>query len=166
MKVPICELCASSGTLCADCSSKLADGRFTELDVKISSLLHELRRSHELENAEFTKAIDLGRVVLILTKGDVGVLIGKEGKVVAEISKKVGKKVRIAELTADVKKTISDIIMPAQLLGINEVYGADGAKSYKVRLPSSEMRRMPIDLNSLEKALQAVLESDVKIVFD
>ena len=94
MKLPICELCASSGTLCSGCSSKLTDGRLTELDVKVSSQLYKLKDKYDLSEADFTKAIDLGRVVLVLTKGDVGKLIGKEGKVVAEISQAVDKKVR------------------------------------------------------------------------
>ena len=166
MKLPICELCASSGALCSGCSAKLADGRLTELDVKVSTMLHKLRDRYDLAEADFTKAIDLGRVVLVLTKGDVGKLIGKEGRVVAEISQAVGKKVRIAEVSGDIRKTISDIIMPAQLLGINEVYSASSEKSYRVRLPSHEMRNIPIDLVSLEKALESLLEADVKIIFE
>jgi len=165
MKLPICETCASSGTLCSDCSSKLSDGRLTELDVSISSHLFKLKDKYDLKAADFTKAIDLGRVVLVLTKGDVGKLIGKEGKVVSEISQAVGKKVRIAEISGDMKKTISDIIAPAQLLGINEVFGIAG-KSYNVRLPSNEMRHLPIDLNSLEKALQSLLDAKVNIKFE
>ncbi|MDO8339125.1 MAG: KH domain-containing protein [Candidatus Burarchaeum sp.] len=165
MKLPICELCASSGTLCSGCSAKLADGRLTELDVKISALLYKMKDKYNLNDADFTKAIDLGRVVLVLTKGDVGKLIGREGKVVAEISQEVGKKVRIAEMSGDVRKTISDIIMPAKLLGINEVFSMAGT-SYKVRLPSSELSHLPIDLNSLEKALYSLLDSKVSIVFE
>jgi len=165
MKLPICELCASSGILCSGCSAKLSDGRLTELDVKISTLLYRMKDKYNLDDADFTKAIDLGRVVLVLTKGDVGKLIGREGKVVAEISQEVGKKVRIAEMSGDVRKTISDIIMPAKLLGINEVFGVAG-RGYKVRLPSSELSRIPLDLNSLEKALYSLLDAKVSIVFE
>ncbi|VVC04619.1 NusA-like KH domain protein [Candidatus Burarchaeum australiense] len=165
MKLPICELCASSGTLCSGCSAKLADGRLTALDVKISNLLYGMKDKYNLGDADFTKAIDLGRVVLVLTKGDVGKLIGREGKVVAEISQEVGKKVRIAEMSPDVRKTIADIIMPAKLLGINEVFAMTG-KLYKVRLPSSELSQIPMDLGSLGNALSSLLDAKVNIVFE
>jgi transcription antitermination factor NusA-like protein len=165
MKIPICELCASTGTLCSGCSAKLSSGRITEQDVQVSMLLYKMKDKYNLQEADFTKSVDLGRVVLILTKGDVGKLIGREGKVVAEISHSLGKKVRIAEMGGDMRKTISDILMPAKLLGINEVFTA-GGRAYKVRLLSSEMRQVPIDLNSLEKALYSLLDAKVNIVFE
>jgi transcription antitermination factor NusA-like protein len=107
----------------------------------------------------------LGRVVLVLTNKDVGLLIGREGKVVAEISQAVGKKVRIAEMKGDMKKTIGDIIAPAKILGINKVYRKEG-NFYKVRFSKREIKQLPVDINTLEKALKSLLESEVMIVFE
>ena len=165
MKIPICELCAQSKVLCSGCEHKLKEGRITDADVAASSILVDLREKFKLDSAGFTRALDLGRVILIFTQGDVGVLIGRDGKVVSELSHRLGKKVRIAEHGGDVKKTISDVVMPARLMGINTIYSG-GGRVYKVRLLSSEMRDLPVDIDTLEKALQSILNSKVMIQFE
>jgi transcription antitermination factor NusA-like protein len=154
-----------SNVLCSGCDEKLKKGKISELDVKISRLLYKLKDKYNLENANFTKAIDLGRVVLVLTNKDVGLLIGREGKVVAEISQAVGKKVRIAEMRGDIKKTIADVVAPARILGINKIYRKEG-NLYKVRFSRREIKQLPVDINTLEKALKSLLESEVMIVFE
>ncbi|MEM3399958.1 MAG: transcription elongation factor NusA [Candidatus Micrarchaeia archaeon] len=166
MKIPICELCAKTGVLCSGCENKLKAGKISELDVEVSKILTKLSDKFNLQNADVTKVVDLGRVVLILTKGDVGLLIGKDGKVVAELSNKLGKKVRIAEVSGDMRKTISDMVVPVKLVGINVLYKKDGEKVYKVRLLKSEIRQLPVDINTLEKALNSVMESTVAITFE
>ncbi len=130
-----------------------------------STILSELREKFKLDAADMTRAVDLGRAVLIFTRGDVGVLIGRDGKVVSELSHRLGKKVRIAEYTGDVKKTISDVVMPVKLIGINTIYSG-GTKIQKVRLLRSEMRNLPVDIDTLEKALQSILGSKVLIQFE
>jgi transcription antitermination factor NusA-like protein len=165
MHLPICEICASTGTLCSGCTARLASGRLSEHDVKISNALHSMREKYNLDSADFSKAIDLGGFVLVLTRGDVGKLIGKEGKVVSAISGSIGKRVRIAELGGDMKKTIADILTPAKLLGINKVFSA-GKRGYKVRISSRDFRNLPMDVPSLEKALYSLLDANVKVVFE
>ncbi|MEW6328720.1 MAG: KH domain-containing protein [Candidatus Micrarchaeota archaeon] len=165
MKTPICNLCVKSGVLCSGCEDKLGKGKISQLDVDVSRTLNALSTRFNLDAAEFAKAIDLGRVILILTRGEVGVLIGKEGKVVSELSQTLGKKVRIAEISGDMRKTISDVVMPAKLVGINTIF-REGERTYKVRLLRSEIRALPVDINTLEKALYSLLDAKVNIVFE
>lgn len=165
MKTPICDLCAKTNALCSGCEGRVKDGRISELDVKISRLLNKLRDEYKLDNADFYKAVDLGKVVLVLTKGDVGILIGREGKVVSEISNEVGKKVRIAEVSGDLRKTVSDIVVPVRVSGINTVY-KEGKEAYRVRIPKNEGRHLPMDVQTLETALKQLFEADVTISFE
>jgi len=165
MKTPVCDSDLRSGELCQDCKKKLAEGKISELDFEVAQILFRINERYNITAASFHKAIDLGRVVLILTKGEVGLLIGKEGKIVAEISHSLGKKVRIAEAGGDVKKTIADIITPARLLGINRVFH-EGREITRVRLSKSDLQQLPLDLSSLERVLKSLLEEDVKIVFE
>jgi len=165
MNLPICELCAKSNTLCSGCDEKVKKGKLSKLEVKLSRLLYKLKNKYNLEHADLTKVIDLDRVAIILTKKDVGLLIGKEGKVVSEISQELGKKVRIAEMSGDIKKTLSDVVAPAKILGINKLYKKDGS-IYKVRFSKKEITQLPVDINTLEKALKYLLDSDVMIVFE
>lgn len=165
MKTPICDADLRSGELCPDCRSKLASGKITQLDVDVALILFRINERYNITNASFVKAVDLGRVVLILTQGEVGLLIGKQGKIVAELSEALGKKVRIAEMQGDVKKTIADIITPARLLGINKVFH-NGREVMKVRLSKADLPHLPLDLPSLERVLHSLLEDEVKISFE
>ena len=165
MKTPICDADLRKGELCQDCRGKLSSGKISELDVEVAKILFGINERYNITNASFVKAIDLGRVVLILTQGEVGLLIGKQGKIVAEISDALGKKVRIAEMQGDVKKTIADIIMPARLLGINRVFH-EGREVTRVRLSKADLTHLPLDLSSLERVLKSLLEDEVKISFE
>lgn len=165
MKTPICDLCARTSALCSGCEEKLKGGKISDMDVTVSRLLHKLGETYNLSSADFYKAIDLERVVLILTHGDVGILIGREGKVVAEISTAVGKKVRIAEVSGDMRKTVSDIVMPARVLGINKIY-KEGKEAYKVRFAKNELKQLPMDMGTLEKAMKQLFEADVVVAFE
>ncbi len=165
METPICGTCAKTEELCSACRSKLKQGEITELDVQVSELLYKINEEHNLSLASFSRAIDLGKVVLILTKGEVGILIGREGKVVSRLSSALGKRVRIAQHSGDVKKTIGDIITPAKLLGINTIY-AQGGQFYRIRVPKSDQHALPIDIPSLEKVLNSIMGAQVQISFE
>jgi len=165
MKTPVCDTDLKSGELCPQCEKKVAEGEITKLDFEVAQILYKINDRYNISNASFYKAIDLGRVVLILTRGEAGLLIGKQGKIVSELSSSLGKKVRIAEATGDVKKTIADIITPARLLGINHAFH-EGKEVTKVRIARADMPHLPLDVASLEKVLRSLLEDDVKLVFE
>lgn len=165
MKTPICELCASSGVLCSGCEAKLAAGKISQLDVEVSKLLYAFRGEYELSEASFTRAVDLGKAAVIFTNGNAGVLIGREARVVSALGKKLEKNVRIAKQGGDLKQTIADIVSPAKLLGVNEVFSA-GGKKYKVRIDKNDFKALPLDLDSLNKILSTLFEGDVKIEFE
>ena len=165
MKTPVCDTDLKSGELCPQCEKRIAEGKITKLDFEVAQILYKINDRYNISNASFYKAIDLGRVVLILTRGEAGLLIGKQGKIVSELSSSLGKKVRIAEATGDVKKTIADIITPARLLGINHAFH-EGREITKVRIARADMPHLPLDVASLERILRSLLEDDVKLVFE
>jgi transcription antitermination factor NusA-like protein len=165
MNTPVCDSDLKSGELCPSCKKKLEEGKITQLDFDIAQILFKINDRYNISNASFYKALDLGRVVLVLTHGEVGLLIGKQGKVVSEISSALGKKVRIAEASGDVKKTIADIIMPARLLGINKVFH-NGREVMKVRIAHTDIAQLPLDQKSLYIVLRSLLEDEVKVSFE
>ncbi|MCX8175361.1 MAG: KH domain-containing protein [Candidatus Micrarchaeota archaeon] len=165
MKTPVCDSDVKAGQLCESCKRRLAEGKITQLDFEVAKILYGINERYNISAASFSKALDLGRVVLILTEGEVGILIGKQGKVVLELSEALGKKVRIAEMQGDVKKTIADIVAPVRLLGVNKIFH-EGRELTKVRLAKSDMAQLPIDIPSLESALCSLLEEKVAIAFE
>jgi len=165
MKTPVCESDVRSGELCASCTKKVAEGSISKLDFEVAQILCKINERHNISNATFYKALDLGRVILVLTKGEVGLLIGKQGIVVSELSSALGKKVRIAQTSGDVKKTVSDIIMPARLLGINRTFH-NGIEVSTARIAREDLMVLPLDGKTLEIALKSLLGEETKIVFE
>lgn len=165
MRLPICELCAKSGLLCPSCERQLSENRISALDVEMSKLIASMSDRYGLDAADFFKAVDTGRIILLLTKGDVGLLIGKQGCVVKNLTAELGKKVRIVEVSGDAHKTVSDIITPARLLGINTIF-KPGGKGYRVRISRRDIERLPMDLETLNRALATLLEVETTVSFE
>lgn len=165
MKTPIPDEDIRAGEPSEATRKRIAEGKISGLDFEVAQILYKINERYNISNAEFYKALDLGRAVLILTRGDAGLLIGKDGKIVSELSAALGKKVRIAETRGDVKKSVADVIMPAKLLGINQVFH-EGKEVTKVRIARHDLVHLPIDLPSLEKALRALMEQEVQLVVE
>jgi transcription antitermination factor NusA-like protein len=165
MKTPICDACARGEALCVSCQSKLNSGQISKLDIEVAQILCKINETHNLSAASFTRALDLGRVALILTDGEPGVLIGRGGSVVSALSSALGRKVRIVQFSGDVKKSIADIIAPARLLGINSVYVSGGEK-LKVRIPRADLRALPVHIETLEPILKDWLGKSVELSFE
>ena len=85
MKTPVCDNDVKNGQLCDDCKRKLFEGKITQLDFEVAQILGRINERYNISNATFYRALDLGKVVLILTRGVVGLLLGTQGKVVSEL---------------------------------------------------------------------------------
>jgi len=165
MKTPFSDSEVRAGELCEESRKKISEGALSELDFEVAQILLRINERYNISNASFFKVLDLGKAVLVMTKGEAGFLIGKNGKIVGELSSALGRKVRVVEVKGDVKKSVSDVIMPARLLGINRVFH-DGKEFTKVRLSRHDLANLPIDLPTLEKALRSLLECAVQIVIE
>lgn len=165
MKTPIPEADIRAGHPGEETLRRISEGKITQLDFDVAQILYKINERYNITNASFYKALDLGRAVLVLTKGEAGLLIGKDGKIVSELSSALGRKVRIAQVSGDARKSVADVIMPARLLGINTVFH-EGNEITKVRIARADVPQIPIDAQTLEKALRALLECDVKLEFE
>lgn len=166
MKTTICELCAASGSLCANCESRLNAGEISQVDVEISRLLYKYRSHFPLEEVELTQALDLGKLVVLVTASDAGLLIGKKGRVVNTLSKDLGRKIRVVQKTGDVKRMAEELILPVRVLGMNLVYKPGGGQEYRLRIPAQEVPRLPTDLISLEAALYKLTGKKISVLLE
>ena len=163
MVLPVCDVCLKSGMLCQGCENKLKSGEISSMDVDIAKLLYKIGDG----KLGFKKTIEIGDVVIIVTdKDQVGKLIGKGGKIVREISKTVGKKVRVVGEDSDLKSVVTDILAPARISGINIVYGKDGEQKYKIRVRREDSRRLPAKLDILNDIIQQLTGEKTLVVIE
>lgn len=162
MKTPICEICARTDTMCGSCETRLRGGEINQADVEISKLLY--KKYAEID-AEYLSSFLTRNFAILSFRGNAGAIVGRGGRGAAEISTMISRKVKIINLDNDTKKIISDILHPAILVGINEIFATDG-EIYKVRIRKKDFPRLPIDLGSLEKLFMNILSKRVRIVFE
>ena len=162
MSLPVCTVCAKSGVLCPSCEAKLGEGRINEFDVEVSRILYELLG----EEANFTRAIDTENYVVILTgSGDVGGLIGKGGGNIKEISKRLGKQVRVVG-EGDFNEMVKAFIAPARVNGINTVYRPDGTMATRIRVDARGRGRLRVSPEDLRRLVSGMTDRHVELAFD
>ena len=163
MQLPICNECAKTGVLCQKCAEKLKKGEINEFEVQVYNAIASSADRFNLAEVDVERAINLGTTVVLLTRGNPGILIGKAGSTAGEISKMIGKKVRVIKILPDPKKTIQEIISPAILLGINEVYKPEG-KFFKIRIKKT--KKLTIPEENLVNAFSSLLGGQVILSFE
>jgi transcription antitermination factor NusA-like protein len=166
MKTPICELCAASGSLCNNCESRLSSGALSQLDVEVSRLLYKYRSHFSLDDVELAQILNMGRLVILVTSSDAGLLIGKKGRVVNALSKDLGMKIRIVQKTGDVKRMVEELLLPVRITGMNLVYKQGGEQEYRVRIHSQDVPRLPSDLIALEAALHKLTGQKISVALE
>lgn len=165
MRTPICKACAWSKSLCQTCQSKLEEGSISSLDVEVSKILYKINETHNITNAQLSKTLDFGRVVILLTEGEPGILIGKNGKVVSALSSALSRKVRVVRHSGDIKRSIADMVAPARLIGVNTCF-SDGAETIKVRLNPQDTGKLYVDKKTLQAVIKSWVKKDVQLVFE
>ncbi len=163
MVLPICDVCLKSGILCQGCENKLESGEISQIDLDIAKVLFKLGDG----KLGFKKTIEVGDIVIIITEKDqVGKLIGKNGKIVRELSRTAGKKIRVVGQDSDLKAVSTDILAPARVSGINVVYGTDGEEKYKIRVMQEDSRKLPGRLDVLNQIIELLTGEKTTVVVD
>lgn len=165
MKTALCEADLKRDRLCKDCQQKLDSNEITALDIKVSRLLNKLEKNFSFRGIEFNKALELGDMIILSCSGTIGVLIGRKGKIVSELTKALGKKTRIIEKTGNEKKMIQDMIGNARLIGLNKIFKPEETE-YKVIISKTDQNKLiGGDPKQLEKGLKELFNAKTTIEF-
>ena len=145
MKTELCNFCLKSGILCSKCQGKLESGKVSEVDFTIARLLLSLEEQHpSLQEVTFHKAVEADRILAILVdKGDVPRLLSHGGKIVRELSEKIGKTIRVLEYGVTERKFLEDLFVPLSILTINKIWLPDGTTETRVILKRGRRKRIP-----------------------
>ena len=167
MKTPICFFCAKSGVLCPRCQEKLDKGEITQADVDVSKwFLNYEGKNPQLKDYVIHKTVRLNRMMIIMVSGKGGANRTFLAKLSKQLSDEQRMGVRIIEKSSSVKKLLEQIVTPARVMGANTVWLPDGSWESTIRMPRSDLRKMPLDPKAAEEAIRILTGEVVHIVFE
>ncbi len=165
VRAPICEVCQRTDYLCPADEEKLKKGIISELDIRISRILYDMDSKYRIgDTVEFVKAYDMNSFILILVRGEIGRLIGKNGKVLRAFRQAVGKPIRIVEIDVDLKKTVQDLFGNVRVVGVNKLFKPDGVV-YRIVVPRKEIRYLSFPFPDVKRALEVILDRPFEITY-
>jgi transcription antitermination factor NusA-like protein len=164
VKTLVCNADLKRESLCSKCRKNLEEGKITELEVEVSRKLNKLNKKFFFTDLELKNAIELDGIVVLVCSGNIGSLIGKGGRIIAELSKGLGKKCRVIEKTRDEKKVVQDLIGNARISGINKLFSM-GELEYVVVIEKDDEGKLICSKEVLEKGLKHILDAETKIEF-
>ncbi len=166
MKTPICDICLKSGMLCSGCNEKLETGRISDLDVTLSQQLFLLSQQYNISNTiTFFHAFEeQGTAIMVVNEEDLGSIIGKGGKIIKQLQRNMGMKIRVVAHTTDSKRVIEDLLYPARVTGVNRLYLPGGEMRKKLRIHLKEKKKLPMNLKSVETIVLKMTNESVDII--
>ncbi|MHA1799783.1 MAG: hypothetical protein ACTSVY_15145 [Candidatus Helarchaeota archaeon] len=168
-KMPICKICAISGVLCGACTENVESGKISSLDIEYTKELLELEKKFKVLNGiTFLKANEIGdMVVLQVGKGDLAKISGQRGRILRELEKSYpGKRFRFIEKSKDIKRILENLVAPARILGINQIYLPTGETESKVRIYKSDQKKLPASIEILEDVVYSLTNEHVRIALE
>ncbi|NYZ79786.1 hypothetical protein H0N95_00880 [Candidatus Micrarchaeota archaeon] len=161
MQYPICSACVASPALCPSCSERVQSGAVSPLDVSVSRFMKGLEEKYAITGVDLVKTHDIDSFIIIVGRGKISGMIGREGRNIRLMSSEFKKKVRIIK-EGDVRQMVADLVSPARITGVNVLYTSEGEK-FKVVIPSSDRRKIYMDEKTLNKAVEALFKGEVII---
>jgi len=164
----MCTVCVKSGILCPRCQSLVDRGEYDEVDMEVQKALLELEeKTHwpQLKDLVYHKSYKTNNLYIIVVSGShlPPYFIAKFAR---KISEKLKSKVRIVEKTSSLKKMAAQLLVPANVLGVNILWLPDGSWQSIVRVPKKDSRLLPAKKENLEEILTKLSEMVVKIRFE
>ncbi len=165
-KLPVCVVCAQTGFLCINCQDKLDEGEITEFDVELAKELVKFEEKYpRLRDASFVKSIDFGEIVLLVVGA------GDRGKYSDELLKEIQEifgldKVQVIEFSKDITRIVENLVAPAKLRGVNQLFLPMGTIEYKARIPESDKDLLPLPVEDIEDIVQELTGKVTRIAFE
>lgn len=69
---------------------------------------------------------DSGKAIFVVNEGEMGLAIGKDGKKIREVEKKLGKSVELVEYSEDAAEFVKNSLKPAEVDGVDLEEGDEG----------------------------------------
>ncbi|WP_448578137.1 transcription elongation factor [Thermosphaera sp.] len=165
MKYPLDRICVKSGILCPSCQRKVETGAVDIDEVKVMKALMDIEEKHKvLKSGEYVKSFMAGDQLILILRN--GVEQGELEEVSKHLSRELDAKVKIIIETGDMRRLIEQVISPATLLGVNQVWLPDGSEIVNVRVPRRDRRYLERNRNTFEELIAKLTGRKARIIFE
>ncbi|MGQ9596974.1 MAG: hypothetical protein ACUVQY_08505 [Thermoproteota archaeon] len=164
MKIPFCDFCVKSGSLCKKCRELIESGRNDALDLSISKiLLEEASKIHELDKVELRKAYKEGNFLLILSNNEgIRAIRNREELVKKIMNETNSERVILVDYRKDQKRKLEELVHPFRIVGLSKIWLPGNMTEFKLILEGRKLKEEYLQL--LEK-LAKRLDINVRIRF-
>ena len=104
-------------------------------------------------------------IALAVGNGDASRLLALRGQILRDISKNIGKRIRIFEESGNVRKFLEDLFMPTKILAINTIWIPDGSTETRVVIPGRQ-RRLYMSKDVLKELAEKIRGMTLRITFE
>ncbi|TFF90695.1 MAG: hypothetical protein EU548_01710 [Promethearchaeota archaeon] len=165
--LPACQTCVKSGFLCTNCQKKLDKEELTDFELDLAKDLLELEEQEKYEflrQVSFHKAIDYGDVVILV--------VGRKDKIriTPELLNWIKRnyeieKIILIEKTKSPRPVIEDLIAPAKLLSLNELFLATGDVEFKALIRGDDQEKILFTKEELEGLVNELTGQNIRVEY-
>lgn len=168
MKLPMCYFCLKTGVLCPRCQEKVEKGELSQLDFQVAKILTSLeeKRFPELKQITYHKAYREDNLLVVIVSGTGNTIRPPWNRIARILGDELKLNVRLVEKTSSLKIIAEELIAPGRLLGVNTLWLPDGTEENTVRIPKSDLRRLPAKPEIIERVLGKLTRTNVKLAFE
>jgi len=166
MQTPFDAFCLRSNVLCKSCDRKIRSGEYSQTDLEISRFLTEGSDDiRQLADTEFKRSMIEGEyLILVLGKNQSSNFLAQGRKLIRDLSKKYGKRVKILEEEQTARDFLEGLFAPAKILALNTIWLPDGTTETKVIL-GREVHRNKSEIEALKKLAKTIKGIDIRVQF-
>lgn len=166
MQSPLCEECLNSKVLCNACNKTVEGKNISNEEIEVLRFIYKLsKKSPSLNDVKIVKVMDHNVLLIITGIGDAAKLVGKGGSVVKQIAKKFKKSIRILEEAPNFKDFVEDLVMPANVSGINTLY-RDNEEITRIRVPEFQKGHMLLTPEDFSQVVSQFYKRKAELVFE
>ena len=167
MRMRLCSFCVKSGILCQKCQEKIRTGDISETYMRVAKILIKLEEKYSsIQKIVLNNVYNVDNIIaLAVGNGDGSRLLALRGQILRDISKSIGKRIRILEESGDVRKFLEELFMPTKILAINTIWIPDGSTETRVVI-SGRQRRLFMNKDVLKELAEKIRGMTLRITFE
>lgn len=165
MKYPLDRICVKSGVLCPSCQRKVEEGVVREDEIPVMRVLMDLEEKLKfLRKGSYSKTYRLRDRLIVMIRD--GFEPEEIDELERELSQALNTRVKVVVEAGDSKRLIEQLIAPASLIGVNQVWLPGGTEILNVRISRRDRRILEKSREEYENLLSTLLGVKTRIVFE